>query len=131
MTGENSTIDELVGVTLRAVHVQRHTGTGDVVVFTRNDGATLRMRHDQECCEYVWLQDMNGDIGDLVGEPILIAEERMKTGLTDGRDASATATFYEIRTRKGGVTMTWRGESNGYYSESVDVGDWEEVRDDG
>ena len=57
---------------------------------------------------------------DLVGTPLLVAEERVNNGTNDGYD-SCTWTFYEFRTIKGSVTVRWYGTSNGYYSESVDL----------
>jgi len=36
------------------------------------------------------------------------------------QDDSFTWTFYNFQTAKGHVTIRWYGESNGYYSESVE-----------
>ena len=79
---------------------------------------TFKMLHHQDCCENVWIEDVNGDFMDLVGSPILVADKREE----DNPNAyeSGMFTFYTLRTNKGSVDIRWNGESNGYYSESVD-----------
>jgi hypothetical protein len=87
------------------------------------------MLHHQDCCKSVWVDDVNGDINDLLYTPILRAEEvsynngdkDLKPGLFDFNrgDDSITYTFYHLATIKGYVTIRWCGSSNGYYSESV------------
>lgn len=77
----------------------------------------FELNHEQDCCEYVWLSDVVGDIHSMVGNTITLAEESQEDD--PDADESATWTFYKLATIKGYVDLTWRGESNGYYSESV------------
>ncbi len=89
------------------------------MVFTRDDGVTFRFEHEQDCCESVWLESVVGDLADLVGEPLTMAE--VSTQDRPEAPESGTWTFYKFATRKGFVDVRWCGESNGYYSESVNL----------
>ena len=102
----------------------RVTGSvgGDQLVF---ENATERFVffHAQDCCEHVDINDICGDLQDLVGEPLFIAEEvHGATEPDEEHYESYTYTFYKFATRKGYVDVRWLGESNGYYSESVSLG---------
>lgn len=88
----------------------------DILVFATADGEEFIFSHDQCCCERVWIGDIAGDLNDLVGAPLLQAEE-----VTQRPDSSTTWTYYKFATVNGSVTVRWLGESNGYYSESVDI----------
>ena len=78
--------------------------------------------HQQDCCETVRINDITGDLQDLVGEPLLISEEvKGATEPDEEHYESYTYTFYKFATRKGYVDVRWLGESNGYYSESVEL----------
>jgi hypothetical protein len=93
-----------------------HRGSGEVR-FVTESGNIYRMYHDQDCCESVTLEDACGDVEDLIGSPITVAECRSMKG--PSRYESSTWTFYELATNRGSMTLRWLGESNGYYSESV------------
>jgi hypothetical protein len=113
-------ISELVGKTLAAID-----NAGYRVRFVVDDGDEYELLHYGDCCESVQVEDVIGDLNDLVGSPILQAEESTSAEDPEGykRDyppESATWTFYKLATAKGYVTIRWLGESNGYYSESVD-----------
>lgn len=113
-------VTELVGKTLKSVEQIED----EMLVFTTTEGEVYKMYHDRDCCESVAIEDICGDLQDLVGEPILMAEEatsdKNPDGVTKEYQASFTWTFYKFATRKGYVDIRWYGESNGYYSESVD-----------
>ena len=89
------------------------------VIFTSSCCRKFKMYHEQDCCESVYVSDVCGDTSDLVGAEVVSAEERTIELETDW--GTMTATFYDIQTTAGSVTIRWNGESNGYYSESVDI----------
>lgn len=126
-------ISDLIGKTLSRV-----TRQNDQINFYCTDGIAYAMYHYQNCCENVSIEDINGDLDDLVGAPIIIAEavvsceetpeqaaKEEKRKQEEGEDyydyrESFTWTFYKFATIKGYVTIRWYGSSNGYYSEGVD-----------
>lgn len=79
---------------------------------------SYKFYHDQDCCESVWIEDVVGELSDLEDSPITQAEETTEDGESEW--GTMTWTFYRFATVKGSVTVRWCGESNGYYSESVD-----------
>ena len=96
----------------------------DEMLFETAQGERFMFAHQQDCCETVSINDIVGDLQDLVGEPLLVAEEVQGETPVDFDEMdheSVTWTFYKFATRKGYVDVRWLGESNGYYSESVDL----------
>jgi hypothetical protein len=89
----------------------------------RKSGDRYPLYHYQDCCESVNIDDIVGDLSDLEGEPLLIAEEVSGEApvLEDEYHDVVEWTFYKFATRKGYVDVRWFGESNGYYSTSVDL----------
>ena len=119
----NVTILPLHGKTLS--HIENKDN--NELIFTCDDGSRYKMYHDQDCCESVYLEDICGDLNDLINTPILVAEELTMMedllGILEREfyDESFTWTFYTFTTVKGTVTLRWFGTSNGYYSEFVDL----------
>jgi len=128
-----SILKELLGKTLTDIQQ-----SDDEIIFSTSDGKSYMMYHSQDCCESVYIEDVIGDINDLIGCELVEAEEvsfHDKKDLPDeekvwmtlsgddlvGSDESNTWTFYKFRTAKGSVTIRWVGSSNGYYSESVSL----------
>lgn len=93
--------------------------TDDTMLFFLYDKTGVKFYHQQGCCESVAIEDVNGDVNDLIGHPLLVAEERVSAG-TDTDYESSTWTFYTFRSVGGSVDVRWFGVSNGYYSERVD-----------
>lgn len=111
--------DILKGKVLKDIKVDK---VKNVILFIDEDGVTYKMFHEQDCCEGVWIEDICGEINNLINNPIVIAEQVTRNDLEplDEYDECYTWTFYKLATIKGYVTIRWYGTSNGWYSEEVD-----------
>ena len=85
----------------------------------RTDDCVYAFYHEQDCCESVYLTQVDGISDKIIGSRIVIAEV-----VTDEKSVAGghiTWSFYKIGTNKGMIDFRFQGESNGYYSESVDL----------
>lgn len=122
MTGDyyNGELSDLIGKTMRSV-----TRNGnDSIDFESESGERWQMYYEPDCCARCSIEDVVGDLQDLVGSPIVMAEsatnsDNPKTHDSGYTDDSHTWTFYKLATAKGYVTIRWYGSSNGYYSETA------------
>ena len=112
---------DLLGKTLTRIE-GLYEGSG-FVTFECTDGTSYQLYHEQDCCESVYVEDVVGRPEDLLGTPLLLADEAVGPDLPPAGDPayadSYTWTFYKLGTVKGYVDLRWYGESNGYYSEAV------------
>lgn len=112
----NSEFSKIKGKTLIDIrvgdnYIEFYTKDGIAFYQTPSDGSP------NDC--YVFISDINGDLNDLINTPILRAEEKTNVNL-DEFDSDFTWTFYTLATIKGFVDITWKGSSNGFYSETPD-----------
>jgi hypothetical protein len=80
------------------------------------------MVYHPDCCASCDIEDIVGDVADLIGSPIVDAREETNSDnpkQQEYMDDSFTWTYYIIQSGKGAVTIRWYGSSNGYYSESA------------
>lgn len=115
--------EDLKGMTIS--HIERgETNENDYLIFDTLSGRRFKMYHEQDCCETVWIEDIEGDLRDVIGNPILVAEMSTLNNDVQIDDSyeyyTTTWTFYKLDTIKGGVTLRWNGTSNGWYSIYVD-----------
>lgn len=118
-------IEDLIGQIIVNIKVNQ-SYLDDKIIFTTDKGVSYLMYHSYTCCENVTIEDINGCLGDLIGTPILLAEEVWNNKPSSKEDeikynehTSVVWTFYKLATVKGYVTIRWFGESNGNYSEYV------------
>ena len=113
---ESIKIEDLKGRILTKIDVNREENE---ILFEDLEGNKYKMYHYQSCCEEVYIEDICGDLNNLLNEPLIMAEEVTEEGNTEW--GTYTWTFYKLATVKGYVTLRWYGTSNGYYSERVDL----------
>ena len=107
-------LEQLQGMTITAVVYDEQNESLLVHLNTH----VLEMIHHQDCCETVYLADVVGSFEDLIGYPLLEVSESIVSIPTEYE--SATASYYNFKTVKASVQLRWVGESNGYYSETID-----------
>jgi hypothetical protein len=103
------------------IEIQGEQGSEELI-FTCAGNERFKMFHQQDCCESVELAEIVGDLNDVIGHEIIEAEvvTNSEDDKPDDHADSWTWTFYKLGTKMGFVTLRWLGQSNGYYSESVD-----------
>jgi len=101
------------------------TLTSDTFRLSINRAVYFELEHDQDCCEQVYIESVEGDLKDLIDSPLTMAEVVSNDG--EGRPKPSTFddvdewTFYKFATVKGYVTIRFYGTSNGYYSMGVSL----------
>lgn len=111
--GQSSPLDTFKGKTVIDMTLDSYEMT---LIF--HDLSFIHFEHMQDCCETVEIEDVIGDMKDLLFKPLEMIEEICN--YENDEYGSSTWTFYKFRTMNGDVTVRWLGNSNGYYSESVD-----------
>lgn len=140
-----SNLKEIEGKVIKDIIKSETSNSRDVfvdeLIFICTDGSQFKMSHLQSCCEGVWLEDIVGELDDLIGQEITLFEKRTdsysyemseevpqkskviqnKYSFSDAEMQEYTQwTFYEIQCPRGSVTLRWYGNSNGHYSVEVD-----------
>lgn len=64
--------EELVGKTIYKWSINNDN---DILNLYATNGKVYSLYHYQDCCESVSIEDINGDLDDLLDTPILMAEE--------------------------------------------------------
>jgi hypothetical protein len=98
---------------------------GDEIMITTECGRKFRFYHSQSCCENVYIYDSKGDLSTLKGKKLISVEMDASGDIPEDVDYTPydyyTWTEVTFNTTEDTVISRWIGESNGYYSESVDL----------
>lgn len=119
MYRDDAGFETLKGKTITKFDVNREKDHIDIETAC---GRKFAMYHSQDCCETVVVDDLGGDVENILNTPVVGAEARTSDVAPNGcdkSDESNTWTFYSLTTWHGWLTIRWHGSSNGYYSESV------------
>lgn len=109
-------LDNMVGRVVKYVDIDK-----EEMKITCEDNSVFTFYHEQDCCEHVYIADTVGEPMSLKGWKLLLVDmEATRESSCDG-DESKTTTVVKFVTDENTVSVKWIGESNGYYSESVDL----------
>lgn len=113
-----SPVNELIGETLTHIDVDE---SGDQIRMETASGKVITLYHCQDCCESVRIEDTQGNWHDLIGKVIVEANKREGNFGKPYAAESWMRTEFTFKVDDATVISRWIGESNGYYSESVDI----------
>lgn len=116
MYGNDS--DKMIGEILTNVDIG---DSEEGVLFTCQSGKQFRMYHSQDCCEWVRIEDQSGDFHKLIGKKLIYVGETNYERGGEVDYGTYTDTEYTFKVDDHTVIVKWHGESNGYYSESVEL----------
>ena len=118
---ETTILKELIGKTFDKVYIE------DDSLFLENKKEKYVLFQDTSCCDEGYLEDVCGDLENLIGNQLTIAEEFV--GDSGGKEDPDYIdedhyvlyyTFYKFATIKGYVTIRWMYTAiNSSYSEQV------------
>lgn len=112
-------LNSLVGEVLTYIDTD---GKGEIMLTTES-GRKIRIYHEQDCCESVRIEDTEGNWHNLIGKVIVEVNYDIDPSgapMPEYPD-SWTRTNLTFKVNDATVISKWIGESNGYYSESVDI----------
>ena len=104
-----SKFSELLGKTI--VKIEPPGEGSSIIIFHTECGKKYMMYHAQDCCEVVTVEDLCGDISNLLNTPIIMAEESSRNGDDEHKESSTWAS-YKLATIKGHVDIRRYGTSN-------------------
>lgn len=118
-------IQELAGKKIVAIDIVDDPKKDHEIRIEIEGGRVFRFYHNQDCCESVRIaapKDGDGSLLSLIGkETREVTQEEDRDDGTDTDYDSWTKTTITFRTDSETVISRWIGESNGYYSEDVDL----------
>ena len=118
-------IQELEGKKIVAIDIVDDPKKDHEIRIEIEGGRVFRFYHNQDCCESVRIaapKDGDGSLLNLIGKEIReVTQEEDRDDGTDTDYDSWTKTTITFRTDSETVISRWIGESNGYYSEDVDL----------
>jgi hypothetical protein len=111
--------------TLKGQIVRKIQALNGDSLYILTDKYKYNLYHAQDCCEYVRLVKVIGDIDNILNEEIIFAEEDGGANdpdwYSDNYNDSHTWTKFVLGTKNANVEFWFLGESNGYYSEHISI----------
>lgn len=106
----------LLGLTLSSI---KHDPLEHELLFKTTCGREFIMHHYQSCCEVVSLEDIVGDLDDLVGSPILRAEMACSADLLDDNINTSSISYFELDKAVRDIMLCRKlSDNDSYYEES-------------